>query len=489
MVKINRKKYQPHGAAAALFESLAREKKPRFILIEGPANTGKTLALCYYTFTLCSLFKGIRVLWIRDTKKSLAQSVQVTFEERVLPRHHHLRHEKVTRQGRESYRFRGTDAEIVLCGADNPTRTFSMEYDVIVVFEAHEITQDFWELLFRANRWKVLPWQQMICDTNPASEYHWLNQWFDEGEYRNLPRDVPKKLRLLSRHEDNPFITEDDLETLRSMTGARRARLYEGKWVSEEGQVWENFRRDLHIVDFQLDQEAARMLGAPPYPRDDQGRLKFAWTFISIDWGFTNPGCMGVWGVDADKRLYLVEEIYRTKMGKDWWADRFVELVNKWGCSAATADPEDAASIDLFNSRVARRPNGDLFVSKAKNSKTAGIDLVRDLLEPQKDGLPRILFRRETLLQGRDEELARQRKPLCTVQEVGSYVFPKHEDGKPDKEEPDKLCADHGCDQTRYAAMFVEDNDLTPERGGGKFAPGTYGADWDMDEILSGEAA
>ena len=74
------------------------------------------------------------------------------------------------------------------------------------------------------------------------------------------------------------------------------------------------------------------------------------------------------------------------------------------------------------------------------------------------DGKPRIFFLRGALVEV-DAELESSKRPTCTIEEIPGYSWPKGVDGKPLKEEPVKL-NDHGCDGTRYAAMYEANKDL-----------------------------
>ncbi len=270
--------YRPRGAAERLFYCRDRE-----VLIDGPAGTGKTRACLEKVHLLAQEIPKLRALLVRKTRTSMTQSVLVTFEEKVLPAGSHLS-KGPQRWYRHSYRY-PNGAEVVTGGLDNVERIMSSEYDIIVVFEATEITENDWEMLLTRLRNHVLPFQQQIADCNPSHPRHWL-----------IERARQKKMtRLPSRHEDNPSLTSEYLEGLAQLSGHRRSRLFEGVWAAAEGLVypaWESAFRD------HFDPSAGRLTGG-------------------IDFGWTNPfaalgGVYFAAGGSAGT-IYVWYERYRTK--------------------------------------------------------------------------------------------------------------------------------------------------------------------------------
>lgn len=454
--------YTPYGAARQLWYTRCSE-----VLLEGPAGTGKSRALLEYINYLCETYAGIRVLMLRQTRESMAESILVCYEQEVLWPGHPAIHGAASRNTRQNYQY-PNGSHIVIGGLDKPEKTFSTQYDVICVFEAREISGHTWEWLARANRNFKMPWQMRIADTNPAGEFHWLNTHFPTG-FREVPdrHRQDKRLRLLSRHNDNPVYWDHDAEewtkegnsyvngTLANLTGARRANLYEGKWASEEGVIFEEFDPALHVID-----------------AEDLPEMK--WHFASYDKGLRHPGTLQIWGV-RDDVMYLLREIYRTDQNQDWWAERVMEAHRDFKLMGLVCDPSEPEYIKVFNDRLgsARGRDGDRIARKAKNAIRTGIDMVRWALSKHDNG-PRIYFTR-TALEGRDEARVTAMKPCCVLEELPSYVWTKSREGRPTKERPDPTCSDHGVDALRYAAMFLWNRDMSlPERPP-EYESGTYG--------------
>ncbi len=454
--------YEPKGAAQTLFYCRAPE-----VLIEGPAGTGKTRAVLEYIHLLCESFAGIRVLVCRQTLKSLRESIQITFERWVLPTTHESLQTGPSIDHRTSYNY-GNGSHIALVGLDDPGKTFSSEFDIVAVFEAFETSRDAWEKLGRCMRYNHLPWQQRIADTNPASEYHWLNQTWPSGVKAIEQLDGEGRMvRLLSRHEDNPTVTEEYLDVLRNLTGARRARLYEGRWVSEEGQIWETFDLARHMISADLEQQDGNwMLDVKGWGMP----VHLTWFGCGVDWGFRSPGSMSLYGVDEERRVFRVEQRYRVEKDLDWWAEGFAEWYEKYPLRFAACDPSRPDMISAFNKRIGHRGGREAptIAREADNKLMAGLDIVRDGF-----GQDRIFFVRGAC--DPDVRLREKMLPTCTEEEIPSYVWREIKDGQPVKEEPKPDVADHGCDDLRYFVQEAWGKDLKSPEPPFEYAAGTMG--------------
>jgi PBSX family phage terminase large subunit len=402
--------YGPRGAALALFYNKSPE-----ILLDGPAGTGKSRAILE-KIHLCMLkYRGARALIVRKTRTSMTESALVTYENKVLPVGSPLK-DGPQRAMRQAYHY-PNGSELVVGGMDKADKVMSTEYDIIGVFEATELTEDDLEKLTTRLSNGVMPYQQLLADCNPAGPKHWLNQRALRGAMT----------RLLSRHEDNPTVTNDYLDKLRALTGARRLRLYEGKWAAQEGLVYDEWS-DANYVD------------AMPAGWE-------AWRKIrSIDFGFTNPFVCQWWAIDPDGRMYLYREIYKTQTIVEDHAARIKDLSTgeAYATTVADHDAEDRATLDKHG----------IHTIAANKAITPGIQAVQSRIRPAGDGRPRLFFLRGALVEA-DTALIEAKRPYSTDQEVGEYVWQKDKDGKPQKEFPTDL-HNHGMDAMRYAVAYVD---------------------------------
>ena len=327
----DRSRYVAYGGSAELFQCTAKE-----VLFEGPANCGKTRGVLEYCLMLLTEFPGLRMLWLRKTRKALSESVLTTWEEHVLPKRHACIHGTARKENRSTYEF-PNGSVVVLGGMDNPDKVMSTEYDVEVYFEATEGNVKDWNrMVTRARNKRILLglnaetgrplyFHQIIADCNPGPENHWLNERAKVGHMH----------RIRAKHSDNPLFDEDDQERLDSLTGVDHDRLALGLWVSAEGMVWPMWDRE-KMMCFRRD-----LLKDKDRPT---GGYRFDWVFASLDWGMVDAQVFQVWGV-IDGSIYLVAEIYRRMMSPIWWGDRIAHLKQKWGIQVIVADSSDPAQI------------------------------------------------------------------------------------------------------------------------------------------------
>jgi phage terminase large subunit len=430
--------------------------------IEGPAGTGKSFGIGHFLNWVAENHKGCRLLAMRRFRESLQESFCVTFETKVLTPDHgavagHIKN-------RRSYDYEN-GSRIILGGMgnkDQERRIFSTEYDVIYVQECTELTEEQWESLHRALRNHVVPFQMLIGDCNPASEHHWMNQRCHLGRCRRLKtthEDNPEYFILPTSKNPNGTWTETGLKYLeglsKHLTGVQRKRLFEGLWVTAEGAIWGNYNSSFHIIE--------------------EPRSPIKWYFASVDWGFRNPGVMGLWGVDADRRMYLLREIYHTEKNPDWWAEWAKRWDDEYNLKTIVCDPAEPDNIDLFNKRV-RQEGGRRKAIGANNAFKMGTDIVRERLNEGWNNSGAGIYFMETGLEMVDERLRERHLPTRTIAEIEGYCWREVSSEGVIKEEPAPDSVDHGCDMVRYACVYLDWSQFNPSRDEQpQDVPGTLG--------------
>jgi hypothetical protein len=425
--------YRAYGDAARMWADRSAE-----VVLEGPADTGKSRAVLEKLHRCARKYPGMRGLIVRKTRESMTESVLVTFEEKVVsPADPILA--GPDRANRQRYAY-PNGSEVIVSGLvahshDQKAKIMSTEYDLIVVPEATELSEDEWEKLSSRLRNGRMPYQQILGECNPDSPMHWLHRRCDRGRARCY----------FARHADNPEITPERLARLAALTGVRRARLFEGKRAQAEGAVYD-FDPRVHLID--------------PFP------VPAGWPrFRSIDFGYTNPFTCGWWALDPDDRLYLYREVYHTRRTVRAHAGQIQSLSAGERIEATVADTDAEDRATLLECRIGTLP--------ALKEITVGVQAVQARLAVQGDGRPRLYLMRGALVEA-DPELAEAKKPCCLEQELPGYAWPKGSDGRPVKEVPVGV-DDHGCDQMRYAVRYADQRQglrgQTPTAG----PPGRFG--------------
>lgn len=422
--------YQPVGNHKDFFYCQDAE-----VLLAGPAGTGKSRACLEKVHALCMYFPGIRAALVRKTATSLGNTAKVTFDHHVADQailNGELKFYYPNANNPAEYRYLN-GSNISLLGMDKGSKIMSSEYDLVYVMEATELTLDDWEVITSRLRNNKMPFQQIIADCNPASPAHWLKQRSDSG----------KTTMFTTRHQDNPTIYQDGVLTpagasymdkLNNLTGVRRSRLLEGKWVSAEGVVYDEFDPSIHLIS-RYNSESGTGLPPADWPR-----------YWSVDFGYIAPFVCQFWTVDQDGRLILYREIYQTQTT----IEDLVPIIDAARHTKKGIDPLPVAVITDHEPGLQEILNKKLGIRciNANKDVQAGIERVKARLAIAEDGLPRLMICRDAL-HNTDALLLESRKPASTEEEIGEYVWDSR------KETPLKV-NDHGMDAMRYMVMHLD---------------------------------
>jgi hypothetical protein len=247
------------------------------IIVSGPAETGKTLSGLLKCHIAASKYPGAQIAVIRRVYNDLIGTVLRTYKRDVIgedkPGSSSL---PITPYGgeRPTWYDYANGSRIWLSGFDRPGASLSGERDIVYVAQAEELSLSDWEYLIRVTtgRGAIMPYTQLLGDCNPSSRNHWILK---------RARDGHLKLGYTSR-KDNPALWDGHawtrrgrmtMERLGSLTGVRRARLFDGVWANPEGAIYESFdgididgNYGRHVCrSFDPPQHWARIVGVDPY--------------------------------------------------------------------------------------------------------------------------------------------------------------------------------------------------------------------------------
>lgn len=406
------------------------------VLLHGPAETGKTFSILMKLHLCACKYPGTSIVIMRKTQTSTYPTVVEMFKEKVLGDN-----SPVEPYGgeRPSWFHYPNESRIWVAGLDKASRILSAEHDIIFWNQIEEGELAEWETCTTRTTGRAghMPYGQTIGDMNPTYPGHW-------------PYHRDSIHMFHSYHNENPILYDQvtgeitlqgkkTMSVLEALTGARRVRLLDGKAVQAEGAILSDYSEAIHRI----------------YRKNMPKCFRHV---AGVDWGYSRPGCMGVWGIDGrNGNMYLVAQYYHAHRLDDWWLDRALELHDRFSrmviyrggkrreymIEAWVCDPSQPAYIQKF-------ANAGLNAVPAFNAVRPGLDAVQarlvNAVKGKGDGL---YFVRDNLLL-KDQELADAHLPTCTEEEIPGYVWASTEKEQPVKKD------DHGMDMTRYTVAYVD---------------------------------
>lgn len=450
-------------------------------------NTSKTFTDLHFIKTYCERFNNSRIVLLRNERVAMNETILPAWED-ILGTNHFALRKGPSREHRDSYVFRN-GSRVILRGFDNEDKLFSGEYHGFLFNEACELrSEDKYETLYRAVRAKKTHPNQFkfrIAEVNPRHVGHWLNQRAMAGRMKRIQTFLHDNPRWFD-HDRNDW-NEEGREYIsalaRGLTGVNRMRLLEGRWENNTGAVLPQYDHNVHLIEAKLDLPT-RTLHVKGWPQP----VQLIWFFAAMDAGFEGAGVLGIWGVDAQDRMFEVCEIYRRHWIHSKWAEEAVKLAREFRLQGLVCDHDKAliaainqALVNAGYGQIARIANKTLGLPGDKG-KIARVEMMRSRLERRE------LFYVKGCNRFVDEELqAIPNRPWCTPMELPhlkheEFVYGEDDISKADK--IDKRDPDHGFDQTLYAIAFAAGKRVNAPQGDGKCKPGTFGHFLGYDKLI-----
>jgi PBSX family phage terminase large subunit len=197
--------------------------------------------------------------------------------------------------------------------------------------EAALLSKKAYEIML--GRLRVGDWQQAVGSTTPKGK-NWVYDLIMQNQtkkevctftihgrnfqivrylgpdfcaYTNIPTFINLKL-------PDRFLV--DLET-RYFGKFKEQELF-GRFVAMEGLVYDCFKEAKHVLK--------------------KPKHKITMTWIVVDWGFTNPAAILVFGIDTEDNLYVIDEIYQSGLTIDKIADFVLEFQDQYSAEATICD-------------------------------------------------------------------------------------------------------------------------------------------------------
>lgn len=266
---------------------------------------------------------------------------------------------------------------------------------------------------------------RIFWDTNPDFPEHFVKADYIDKDGSLLSNG---RIRVKSWHfeiDDNPFLSPDYIEMLKASTpsGMFYDRKIKGLWVAAEGVVYEEFNRNIHVIE-------------PFKPKPEWKRYR------GIDYGYENP-FVCLWAcINPDGQLVIYDEHYESHMLIGEHAriikSKTESFYDKDGKPVKPVSYETVADHDAQDNAEMR--NHGVYTINANKEVIRGIEKVAERLKVRPNGRPGMLITSNC---------------VNTIRELSAYSWNERKDGRPVKEEPKKV-NDHTCDCLRYLVMHVD---------------------------------
>lgn len=357
-------------------------------LYGGAAGGGKTAAIVAEAITLALEYPGIPINLFRRTIPELKATIIPEIEKQAgaYKRAGHIAWHGIDRK----YVFsNGSTINLNYLDNDNDIYRYQgAEMPIIGVDELTQFPQAWIEYLLTRNRTSNPDWPVMfIAGTNPGGIGHgWVKARFidpmpAETKYiQNLDDGATvSRIFIPAKVDDHPIqkFKEDYSRKLSAISDPQlRRALRDGDWDVFAGQVFKEFRRDVHVIDpFEIPKHWQR--------------------WRAMDYG--NKNAIGWFALDpASERIYMYRE-YRT--------EEFVDIQTKSKLIKQFQGAEDVsyglADPSIWNGQGDHNTGKSVAMMfqdeginwmPANNDRKAGLAVVHDYLAIQKDGLPKLQF-------------------------------------------------------------------------------------------------
>lgn len=335
----------------------------------------------------------------------------------------------------------GGVSNVIFRPLEEPEKLRSLNLNAFYIDEASQVSEAGFMLLQGRLRGKHV--RKGFLTSNPAG-HDWIYNWYIKQDH--LKTEAAKQMFSLIKapSTENTHLPDGYVESMmQSWSEERIQREIMGSFDAFEGQVYHEFRRDVHVIQpFAIPTEWTRIVGA-----DHGYRNPAAFIWAAVDYN----GDLFVYR-EFYKREWLIEEIAKGReKGEGDKPELGVIALSKGekidGCyiDPSTRARRGSTGLSDYDVYCEHFPMGWPF-ALAQNDKTSGIDRVKSHLKV--------------------DEVTRKPKlfifSTCTnlLDEISKYRYAElghNQQGRVnEKEEPVKV-DDHALDALRYLVMSRPD--------------------------------
>lgn len=233
----------------------------------------------------------------------------------------------------------GAETKAYLRTTERPERLPGPDLSWVWMDEARLSPEEAYSNLMPTLRQPGYP-HQFWTTTTAMGRRHWTTKFFSPENYvldedEELPEREEGHIWKMykARTIDNPF-GGAALEKKLAATYGRGSLMYRqealGEFVMHEGLVYPDFRREYHVRP---------VSEWPTQPKD-------MWHVVAgVDFGFRNPSAIIVEGIDHERRRYIMDEVYQTRLTQDAIVREAKRVQEKYHIELFLCDSQDPRMI------------------------------------------------------------------------------------------------------------------------------------------------
>lgn len=410
--------------------------KSKYIAYVGGIGSGKSLIGCITTLSWAVLYPGDYLI-CRQFMPELKDTTYSTFKQICPPEL--IVEDRIADMKMVIKASNGKTSTVFFRQLEEPEKLRSLNLSGFYIDEANQVSEEAFMLLQGRLRGSGI--RKGIMTTNPKG-HDWIYRWFLQKDHLNDEAIKTQYHLIKAPSTENHHLPDGYLQSIMaSWDTARIQREIDGSFDAFEGQVYSDFRRDVHVVR--------------PF------RIPGNWErHIRIDHGFRNPAAVLFFAVSPDGDCYVYKEIYVReylikeiiKGNKRESKQGLVDFIKgSASFKSAKIDPSTKArrggTGESDYDEYRRHWPAELpILGMAKNDVQLGIDRVKSYLKVNpKNNRPSLYF-----------------FDTCTnlLEEVTTYRYPDlrpNQQGiKAENEKPIKV-NDHALDALRYMIVDLPD--------------------------------
>ena len=322
----------------------------------------------------CQRVPGLKGLFIRQTGVSARESFEDLVMKVLVGRTSHIYN-----RGLNTLTF-PNGSRVILGGFHDDRdidKYIGIEYDFIAIEELNQLHKEKVDKLLGSMRTSKQNWRpRMYASFNPGGLGH---QFVKDLFVTPFVSQIETSTRFVrSTYKDNPHLNIEYVQYLEGLEGNLGKAWREGNFDIFEGQYFNEWNTDVHIV----------------HPFSISSTFK---RYRAYDHGRENPACCKWYAVDYDGRVWVYREYYPQGKNVDEIAAEILRLSEGETYQYSVSDPSifhKTGFVDRYGGQTIAESfarDGVIFLP-ASNRRVDGWSLMHQYLSYNQDRMPKLIY-------------------------------------------------------------------------------------------------